>query len=154
MTSPAEVRKLMQNLYRDSSYSTNIYLPSVGSGRTLRETVLESSPVLALLNESFVSSWSLVKELESMQVKIPFKCRVFHNLFVVSVFRVFFPLKQADEQNHVLSEKARLHLEKYSFPVEMMVALPNGTIVNILPLVQVKSCYNIYRWSEILKACL
>ncbi|TWW72017.1 Selenoprotein N [Takifugu flavidus] len=73
------------------------------SGRTLRETVLESSPVLALLNESFVSSWSLVKELESMQ---------------------------ADEQNHVLSEKARLHLEKYSFPVEMMVALPNGTIVH------------------------
>ncbi|TNM95358.1 hypothetical protein fugu_016441 [Takifugu bimaculatus] len=103
MTSPAEVRKLTQNLYRDSSYSTNIYLPSVGSGRTLRETVLESSPVLALLNESFVSSWSLVKELESMQ---------------------------ADEQNHVLSEKARLHLEKYSFPVEMMVALPNGTIVH------------------------
>lgn len=38
----------------------------------------------------------------------------------------------------MLSEKARLHLEKYSFPVEMMVALPNGTIVNILPLVQVK----------------
>uniref|UniRef100_A0A3Q1IAH4 EF-hand domain-containing protein n=1 Tax=Anabas testudineus TaxID=64144 RepID=A0A3Q1IAH4_ANATE len=70
------------------------------SGRTLRETVLESSPVLALLNQSFVSSWSLVKELENMQ------------------------------QNPVLSEKARLHLEKYSFPVEMMVALPNGTIVH------------------------
>lgn len=32
----------------------------------------------------------------------------------------------------MLSEKARLHLEKYSFPVEMMVALPNGTVVNIL----------------------
>lgn len=39
-----------------------------GSGRTLRETVLESSPVLALLNQSFISSWSLVKELENMQV--------------------------------------------------------------------------------------
>lgn len=38
----------------------------------------------------------------------------------------------------MLSEKARLHLEKYSFPVEMMVALPNGTIVNILLL----SAYN------------
>lgn len=38
---------------------------------------------------------------------------------------------QADEQNPALSEKARLHLEKYSFPVEMMVALPNGTIVII-----------------------
>ncbi|KAF0044298.1 hypothetical protein F2P81_003456 [Scophthalmus maximus] len=71
------------------------------SGRTLRETVLESSPVLALLNQSFISSWSLVKELENMQ---------------------------ADEQNTVLSEKARLHLERYNFPVEMMVALPNGTI--------------------------
>lgn len=44
---------------------------------------------------------------------------------------MFFPLKQADEQNRALSEKARLHLEKYNFPVEMMVALPNGTIVNI-----------------------
>uniref|UniRef100_A0A673CSI9 Selenoprotein N n=1 Tax=Sphaeramia orbicularis TaxID=375764 RepID=A0A673CSI9_9TELE len=73
------------------------------SGRTLRETVLESSPVLALLNQSFISSWSLVKELENMQ---------------------------ADEQNPVLSVKARLHLEKYNFPVEMMVALPNGTIVH------------------------
>lgn len=60
-------------------YSTNIHLPSVGSGRTLRETVLESSPVLALLNESFVSSWSLVKELESMQVKslYPFHSSLF-----------------------------------------------------------------------------
>ncbi|KAJ7989215.1 hypothetical protein DPEC_G00317190 [Dallia pectoralis] len=74
-----------------------------GSGRTLRETVLESSPVLALLNQSFVSSWSLVKELEDMQ---------------------------ANEQHPVGSQRARLHLEKYSFPVEMMVALPNGTIVH------------------------
>lgn len=74
-----------------------------GSGRTLRETVLESSPVLALLNQSFISSWSLVKELEDLQ---------------------------ADKQNPVLSEKARLHLESYNFPVEMMVALPNGTIVH------------------------
>ncbi|XP_019715183.1 selenoprotein N-like [Hippocampus comes] len=79
------------------------YLWSVGSGRTLRETVLESSPVLALLNQSFVSSWSLVKELENMQ---------------------------ADELSPALSEKARLHLDKYTFPVEMMVALPNGTIVH------------------------
>lgn len=35
-----------------------------GSGRTLRETALESTPVLALLNESFVSSWSLVADLK------------------------------------------------------------------------------------------
>ncbi|KAB5561957.1 hypothetical protein PHYPO_G00012440 [Pangasianodon hypophthalmus] len=73
------------------------------SGRTLRETVLESSPVLALLNQSFISSWSLVKELEDLQ---------------------------ADEKNLDLSQKARLHLEQYSFPVEMMVALPNGTVVH------------------------
>lgn len=51
---------------------------------------------------------------------------------------MFFPLKQADEQNHALSEKARLHLENYNFPVEMMVALPNGTIVNILLLAPAK----------------
>uniref|UniRef100_A0A8C6S9Z7 Selenoprotein N n=1 Tax=Neogobius melanostomus TaxID=47308 RepID=A0A8C6S9Z7_9GOBI len=70
------------------------------SGRTLRETVLESSPIMALLNQSFISSWSLVKELENLQVCI------------------------------FLLEKARLHLESYNFPVEMMVALPNGTIVH------------------------
>lgn len=29
-----------------------------------------------------------------------------------------------------MSEKARLHLEMYTFPVEMMVALPNGTVVH------------------------
>lgn len=45
-------------------------LPVPGSGRTLRETVLESSPILALLNESFISSWSLVKELEELQVSV------------------------------------------------------------------------------------
>lgn len=45
------------------------FLSPVGSGRTLRETVLESSPVLALLNQSFISSWSLVKELEDLQVR-------------------------------------------------------------------------------------
>lgn len=56
-----------------------------------------------MLNQSFISSWSLVKELENMQ---------------------------ADERSPALSEKARLHLEKYNFPVEMMVALPNGTIVH------------------------
>ncbi|KAL0969565.1 hypothetical protein UPYG_G00229180 [Umbra pygmaea] len=73
------------------------------SGRTLRETVLESPPVLALLNQSFISSWSLVRELEDLQ---------------------------ANEQNLAVSQRAHLHLEKYSFPVEMMVALPNGTIVH------------------------
>lgn len=50
-----------------TSLSVVCHIP-IGSGRTLRETVLESSPVLALLNQSFISSWSLVKELENMQV--------------------------------------------------------------------------------------
>ncbi|KAG8506698.1 Selenoprotein N [Galemys pyrenaicus] len=73
------------------------------SGRTLRETVLESSPILALLNESFVSTWSLVKELEDLQ---------------------------NNQENPAQQELARLHLEKYSFPVEMMICLPNGTVVH------------------------
>uniref|UniRef100_A0A8D0B2G9 EF-hand domain-containing protein n=1 Tax=Salvator merianae TaxID=96440 RepID=A0A8D0B2G9_SALMN len=71
------------------------------SGRTLRETVLESSPILAFLNQSFISTWSLVKELEDLQVK--------------------------DEVN---SKLADLHLEKYNFPVEIMICLPNGTVVH------------------------
>lgn len=57
--------------YNVFSFASDLFASSkhiTGSGRTLRETVLESSPVLALLNQSFVSSWSLVKELEDMQV--------------------------------------------------------------------------------------
>lgn len=107
----------------------------VGSGRTLRETVLESSPVLALLNQSFISSWSLVRELENMQVSSATPRETQpppQKVFSIYVFTfVLFSFNQADEQNLVLSEKARLHLENYNFPVEMMVALPNGTIVNM-----------------------
>ncbi|CAI5781587.1 EF-hand domain-containing protein [Podarcis lilfordi] len=73
------------------------------SGRTLRETVLESSPILAFLNESFISTWSLVKELEELQAK---------------------------RENEVNSKLADLHLEKYNFPVEIMICLPNGTVVH------------------------
>uniref|UniRef100_A0A4W3J8G2 Selenoprotein N n=1 Tax=Callorhinchus milii TaxID=7868 RepID=A0A4W3J8G2_CALMI len=75
------------------------------SGRTLRETVLESSPVLALLNESFISSWSLVKELEDLQVN-------------------------KNPESEVHARLASLHLENYNFPVEMMVALPNGSVIH------------------------
>uniref|UniRef100_A0A2K5KUP1 Selenoprotein N n=1 Tax=Cercocebus atys TaxID=9531 RepID=A0A2K5KUP1_CERAT len=74
-----------------------------GSGRTLRETVLESSPILTLLNESFISTWSLVKELEELQ---------------------------NNQENLSHQKLAGLHLEKYSFPVEMMICLPNGTVVH------------------------
>ncbi|TRY83438.1 hypothetical protein DNTS_016194 [Danionella cerebrum] len=92
------VKPLVERQQRGSWFT-----PSCCSGRTLRETVLESSPVLALLNQSFISSWSLVKELEDLQ---------------------------GDEKNLDLSEKARLHLEKYTFPVQMMVVLPNGTVIH------------------------
>ncbi|KAK2491711.1 hypothetical protein MC885_016737, partial [Smutsia gigantea] len=64
--------------------------PGRGSGRTLRETVLESSPILALLNESFISTWSLVRELEDLQ---------------------------NNQENPSHQKLAGLHLEKYSFPV-------------------------------------
>uniref|UniRef100_A0A8D2KU56 Selenoprotein N n=1 Tax=Varanus komodoensis TaxID=61221 RepID=A0A8D2KU56_VARKO len=74
------------------------------SGRTLRETVLESSPILAFLNENFISTWSLVKELEDLQVSV--------------------------QENEVNSKLAKLHLEKYNFPVEIMICLPNGTVVH------------------------
>ncbi|KAK3563464.1 hypothetical protein QTP86_028877 [Hemibagrus guttatus] len=94
--SPAECKNQDATFEAEAEQKTS-------SGRTLRETVLESSPVLALLNQSFISSWSLVKELEDLQ---------------------------ADEKNPELSQKARLHLEQYSFPVEMMVVLPNGTVVH------------------------
>ncbi|KAL1777045.1 selenoprotein N [Sigmodon hispidus] len=73
------------------------------SGRTLRETVLESPPILTLLNESFISTWSLVKELEDLQIQ---------------------------QENPLHRQLAGLHLEKYSFPVEMMICLPNGTVVH------------------------
>uniref|UniRef100_A0A8C9B121 Selenoprotein N n=2 Tax=Phocoena sinus TaxID=42100 RepID=A0A8C9B121_PHOSS len=72
------------------------------SGRTLRETVLES-PILTLLNESFISTWSLVKDLEDLQ---------------------------NNQENPSHQKLASLHLEKYSFPVEMMICLPNGTVVH------------------------
>jgi hypothetical protein len=49
-------------------HCSGLGLSLTGSGRTLRETVLESPPILALLNESFISTWSLVKELEDLQV--------------------------------------------------------------------------------------
>uniref|UniRef100_A0A8D0B2F8 Selenoprotein N n=1 Tax=Salvator merianae TaxID=96440 RepID=A0A8D0B2F8_SALMN len=55
------------------------------------------SPILAFLNQSFISTWSLVKELEDLQVN---------------------------------SKLADLHLEKYNFPVEIMICLPNGTVVH------------------------
>ena len=36
----------------------------LGSGRTLREGPLESSPIMKLLKQHFISSWSLLAEVE------------------------------------------------------------------------------------------
>lgn len=36
---------------------------------------------------------------------------------------------QAKKENEFSSKLAELHLEKYSFPVEIMICLPNGTVV-------------------------
>lgn len=110
-----------------------------GSGRTLRETVLESSPILALLNESFVSTWSLVKELEDLQVSrqvggaAPWEPRGRTMLGAeVSERHPLSPQNKQDNPSH--RKLASLHLEKYSFPVEMMICLPNGTVVGTLGL--------------------
>lgn len=143
MTSPAEVSFfffLLSCWKNECTFSCEHQrLPSaplhasLGSGRTLRETVLESSPVLALLNQSFISSWSLVRELENMQVSreaaLPLNHPVDTSRHTIRC-KCALLFRQADGQNLPLSEKARLHLEKYSFPVEMMVALPNGTVVS------------------------
>lgn len=36
---------------------------------------------------------------------------------------------QTNQENPSHQKLASLHLEKYSFPVEMMICLPNGTVV-------------------------
>uniref|UniRef100_A0A7M7PUL0 EF-hand domain-containing protein n=1 Tax=Strongylocentrotus purpuratus TaxID=7668 RepID=A0A7M7PUL0_STRPU len=74
-----------------------------GSGRTLRETSLESPPVLQLLGSHYVSSWSLVAELEVIKQN------------------------KSDPEYAAL---ASMSLEKYNFPVEMLVSLPNGTVIH------------------------
>uniref|UniRef100_A0A2K5QXD3 EF-hand domain-containing protein n=1 Tax=Cebus imitator TaxID=2715852 RepID=A0A2K5QXD3_CEBIM len=63
----------------------------------------DHSLILILLKESFISIWSLVKELEKLQ---------------------------SNQENAAQQKLAGLHLEKYSFPVEMMICLPNGTVVH------------------------
>ena len=36
----------------------------LGSGRTLRDTALESSPIVKLLTSQFVSTWSLLEDVK------------------------------------------------------------------------------------------
>lgn len=37
---------------------------------------------------------------------------------------------QSNRENEFYSKLAKLHLEKYNFPVEMIICLPNGTVVH------------------------
>lgn len=37
---------------------------TAGSGRTLRDTALESSPIVKLLTSKFVSTWSLLEDVK------------------------------------------------------------------------------------------
>uniref|UniRef100_A0A7N4NTT8 EF-hand domain-containing protein n=1 Tax=Sarcophilus harrisii TaxID=9305 RepID=A0A7N4NTT8_SARHA len=71
------------------------------SGHTLRNIVLKNSSIITLLNEKFISTWSLFEDLE----------------------------KILNEENEFYKKLAQLHLEKYEFPVESLVCLPNGTVV-------------------------
>lgn len=38
---------------------------------------------------------------------------------------------QSNRENEFYSKLAKLHLEKYNFPVEMIICLPNGTVVGL-----------------------
>ena len=48
----------------------SLLLCTSGSGRTLRDGPLESSPIVRLLREKFISSWSLVAELKVKQLAV------------------------------------------------------------------------------------
>eukprot|EP00795_Rhopilema_esculentum_P003227 gene3227-1546_t len=76
-----------------------------GSGRTLREGPLESSPILKLLKKHFISSWSLIAELKDLS---------------------------ANSTDADVRKLADIGLEGYKFPVQSMVQYPNGTILSSL----------------------
>lgn len=64
---------------------------------------MESLPIVRLLTEKFISSWSLVKELKDIATN-------------------------ATEDS--ISDAAKAHLDSYRFPVESLVSLPNGTVLS------------------------
>uniref|UniRef100_A0A8B9ZYI1 Selenoprotein N n=1 Tax=Anas zonorhyncha TaxID=75864 RepID=A0A8B9ZYI1_9AVES len=41
-----------------------------------------------------------------------------------------YPFKKTNRENEFYSKLADLHLEKYNFPVEMIICLPNGTVIH------------------------
>lgn len=64
---------------------------------------MESSPIVLLLKEKFISSWTLVAELKDIA---------------------------ANGTKVEVTEAAKAHLDSYRFPVESMVSLPNGTVLS------------------------
>ena len=77
MTSLAEVR-LKKYIYFCTRcdikqfqlrFVISLFLPT-GSGRTLRDTALQSPPIMKLLTSRFVSTWSLLEDL-----KVPKHCK-------------------------------------------------------------------------------
>ncbi|CAH1261483.1 SELENON [Branchiostoma lanceolatum] len=76
-----------------------------GSGRTLREGALESSPILKMLADHFVSTWTMAAEVKIIKSNSP-----------------------VPEHKKL----AKMALDAYVPPVQMMVSLPNGTVVHSL----------------------
>lgn len=52
-------------------------------------------------------------------------------LFWAVQIRGFGLSLQSNRENEFYSKLAELHLEKYNFPVEMIICLPNGTVVGL-----------------------
>ncbi|CAF2029707.1 unnamed protein product [Rotaria magnacalcarata] len=75
------------------------------SGRTLRETVLESSAVLNLLREQFVSTWALVVDLKAI-------------------------IGNQSDDTIKDSQRAKQALDNYAFPVESMIQQIDGTVIS------------------------
>ncbi|KAL4237356.1 selenoprotein N [Mactra antiquata] len=69
----------------------------------LWDVTLESTPVLKLLNEKFISGWSLVADLEALK---------------------------NDSTQPELAKKAEHFLDHYKFPVMMYVTYPDGTVAH------------------------
>lgn len=69
----------------------------------MRDGSLASSPVLSLLEESFISTWALVVDLEELK---------------------------NDSTQLEMSKIAATFLDSYRFPVMMMVASPEGKVVH------------------------
>ncbi|CAM4903071.1 unnamed protein product [Rotaria socialis] len=75
------------------------------SGRTLRETVLESSAVLNLLREQFVSTWALVVDLKAI-------------------------IGNQSDDTIKDAQRAKQALDNYAFPVESIIQQIDGAVIS------------------------